>query len=99
MARDTESDRLYRLVYGQTSSYVHGSAWSLRNVGALTVRGYDTRRALIDTSTIIRATLVVWFEWAAFCDQELAWTLATSFPPLKERLDELQATLEAASLQ
>lgn len=96
MAKETESDRLYRLVYGQTSPYVHGSAWSLRNIGALTVRGYDPRRALIDTSTIIRATLVVWFEWAAFCDQELGWTLAASFPPLKERLDELQATLEEA---
>jgi len=96
MAQETESDRLYRLVYGQTSPYVHGSAWSLRNVGALTARGYDARRALIDTSTIMRATLVVWFEWAAFCDQELGWTLATGFPPLKERLDELQAALEVA---
>lgn len=52
MAGATNSQRLYRLVYSQTSPYVHGSAWSLRTVGALTARGYDARRALIDTSTL-----------------------------------------------
>lgn len=95
MGKKTDSERLYRLVYNQTSPYVHGSAWSLRAVGALTARGYDARRALIDTSTIIRATLAVWFEWAAFCDQELGWTLGADVGELKERLDDLQAELDA----
>jgi hypothetical protein len=95
MASKTKSERLYRLVYNQTSPYVHGSAWSLRAVGALTARGYDARRALIDTSTLIRATLAVWFEWATFCDQELGWTLAAGVGEMKERLDELQVALDA----
>lgn len=97
MAEDTGSDRLYRLVYGQTSSYVHGTAFSLRTVGAFTARGYDPRRALIDTSTLIRAALVVWCEWAAFCDQELGWTLGRELDDLKERLDGLQAALDTAT--
>ncbi|MBI3455211.1 MAG: hypothetical protein HY002_05430, partial [Candidatus Rokubacteria bacterium] len=64
---------------------------------AFMARGYDARRALIDTSTLIRATLVVWVEWAAFCDQELGWTLRAGFGELKERLDELQAALDATT--
>jgi Family of unknown function (DUF5677) len=97
MARETDSARLYHLVYGQTSPYVHGSAWSLRTVGAFTTRGYDARRALIDTSTLIRVALGVWFEWAAFCDQELGWTLRLGRDELKERLDELQTALDATT--
>lgn len=97
MARETHSDRLYRVVYTQTSPYVHGSAWSLRMVPALTARGYDARRALIDTSMLIRATLSVWFEWAAFCDEELGWTLTSNLDVMKERLDELQAALDATT--
>jgi hypothetical protein len=68
-------------------------------VPALTARGYDARRALIDTSTLIRATLAVWFEWAVFCDQELGWTLTESLTPLKERLDELQAALDTKNAE
>jgi len=93
--KGTESERLYRLVYGQTSPYVHGSAWSLRAVGALTTRGYDAQRALIDTSTLIRATLAVWFQWAGFCNQELGWMFGADLVEMKERVDELQATLDA----
>jgi Family of unknown function (DUF5677) len=95
MGKKTDSERLYRLVYNQTSPYVHGSAWSLRAVGALTARGYDARRALIDTSTLIRATLAVWFQWAVFCNQELGWTFGADLDELKERLDQLQVALDA----
>ena len=96
MAKDTDSERLYGLVYSQTSAYVHASAWSLRAVGEFSRRGYNARRALIDTSMLIRATMVVWFEWAAFCDKELGWTLHTNFVDLRERLDKLQSAIDTA---
>lgn len=95
MAVDTSSERLYRLIYAQTSPYVHGSAWSLRTVPALSARGYDPRTALLDTATLIRATLAVWLEWAVFCDRELDWELSANLGVLKERVDELQARLDA----
>ena len=66
-------------------------------VPALTARGYDARRAPIDTSTLVRAPLSVWFEWAAFCDEELGWTLTANLDVMKERLDELQASLDATT--
>lgn len=98
MARETSSDRLYNVLYGQTSAYIHGSAWSLRAVGAFTRRGYDARRALRDTSILVRLTLAVWFEWAAFCDNELGWNLSASarLDLIKQRLEELQKALDAA---
>jgi hypothetical protein len=97
MAKETGSERLYHILYGQTSAYIHGSAWSLRSVGAFTFRGYDSDRALVDISMIIRLTLAVWFEWAAFCDKELGWTLcaAARLDLMKQRLEELQAALDA----
>lgn len=95
MAKDTGSERLYGLVYSQTSAYVHASAWSLRAVGAFSRKGYDARRALVDTSTLVRTTMAVWFEWATFCNQQLGWTLHTEFVELRERLDVLQAALDA----
>jgi len=97
MAKETGSERLYRLVYSQTSAYVHASAWSLRAVGAFSRRGYDARRALIDTSTLVRATIAVWFEWAAFCDQELGWALGSHLVEVKSRIDQLQAALDSAA--
>lgn len=66
-------------------------------VGALSARGYDPRRALLDTSTLIRATLAVWFEWTVFCDRGLGWRLSADLGALKERVDELQERLDAAS--
>lgn len=98
MARETSSDRLYSALYGQTSAYIHGSAWSLRAVGAFTRRGYDARRVLRDISALVRLTLAVWFEWAAFCDNELGWNLSVSarLDLIKHRLEELQMALDVA---
>ena len=97
MAKHTGSERLYGLVYSQTSAYIHASAWSLRAVEAFSRRGYDARRALIDTSMLVRATIAVWFEWAAFCDQEIGWALHTNLTELRERLDELQEALDTGA--
>lgn len=97
MANATGSKRLYGLVYNLTSAYIHGSAWSLRAVGAFTRRGYDAGRALIDTSMLVRVTVAVWFEWAAFCEQELGWVLHPHLTTLKERLDALQEALDRAA--
>jgi Family of unknown function (DUF5677) len=95
MAAETGSERLYGLVYTHTSPYIHTSAWSLRAVGALSRRGYNPERALIDTSMLVRVTLSVWVEWAAFCDREVGWNLCDAVPALIGRLDELQQKLDA----
>src|SRR5262245_14103027 len=96
LAEETGSARLYATIYGQTSAYIHGSAWSLRAVGAFTHRGYDVQRALADISMIVRLTLAVWCEWAAFCDAELGWNLCATarLDLMKQRLEELQTALD-----
>ena len=85
------------LVYSQTSSFVHSTPWSLRGQRRQSPRSSSTHLGLIHTSMIIRATLVVWIEWAAFCDQELGWTLHESFAEVKARNEELQAKLDATA--
>lgn len=80
--------RLYELVYSQLSAYVHGSAWSLRRQLCYSRKHYDPRVVLNDIATVVRTTLVVWEEWAKFCDEELECFLSS-------RLPELAASLEA----
>jgi hypothetical protein len=95
MASETGSDRLYGLAYRYTSNYIHTSPWSLRAMRALSRRGYDGDRVLIDMSMLVRIALDVWFAWAALCDEELGWTLGDAFSELKDRVDELQEKLDA----
>lgn len=61
---------LYDIVYSQLSSYVHGSAWSLRRQLSYSRKHYDPRVILNDIAIVVRTTLVVWEEWTAFCDEE-----------------------------
>lgn len=82
--------RLYALVYSQLSAYVHGSAWSLRRQLSYSAKHYDERVVLNDIATIIRTTLVVWEEWAKFCDEELGWSLSNHLPELATALDALE---------
>jgi len=86
--------RLYDIVYRQLSAYVHGSAWSLRRQLAYSRKHYDARAVLVDISTVVRTTLVVWEQWARFCDEQLGWALSESLPEIFLRLEELGLQLD-----
>lgn len=84
-----EFKRLYELVYKQMSSYIHGSAWSLRRQISYSRAHYDSDIVLNDIATIVRTALVVWVEWAKFCISTLGWRLHNTLLSLPKRLDEL----------
>lgn len=86
--------RLYRIVYSQLSAYVHGSSWSLRRQWAYSRRGYSSHFVLVDTVTVVRTTLVVWEEWARFCDKHAGWNLTPELSNLVERMNELETKLQ-----
>lgn len=83
--------RLYQVVYSQLSAYIHGSAWSLRRQIAYSAKHYDPRVVLTDTATIVRTALVVWEEWARFCDEQLGWALTPMLAALKTKHDALDS--------
>jgi len=84
-----EFKRLYDLVYKQMSSYIHGSAWSLRRQISYSRAHYDSNVILNDIATIVRTALVIWGEWAKFCISTLDWRLHDTLLDLPKRLDEL----------
>ena len=65
--------KLYELVYTQMSSYIHGTAWSLRRQISYSQDHHQPDIVLNDIAAIIRTTLVVWVEWAKFCNNNLGW--------------------------
>ena len=83
--------RLYELVYKQTSAYIHGSAWSLRRQVSYSRDHYRPDVVLNDVATIIRTALVVWVEWAKFCVNTLNWRLENKIVEVPNRLSELDA--------
>lgn len=83
--------RLYELVYKQTSAYIHGSAWSLRRQVSYSRAHYRPDVVLNDVATIIRTALVVWVEWAKFCVNTLNWRLENKIVEVPNRLNELDA--------
>lgn len=83
--------RLYELVYKQTSAYIHGSAWSLRRQVSYSRDHYRPDVVLNDVATIIRTALVVWVEWAKFCVNSLNWRLENKIVEVPNRLSELDA--------
>lgn len=83
--------RLYELVYKQMSSYIHGSAWSLRRQVSYSRDHYQPDVILNDIATIIRTALVVWVEWAKFCIQILNWRLLDTIDKVPKRLQEMDA--------
>ena len=84
-----EFKRLYELVYKQMSSYIHGSAWSLRRQISYSRAHYDSDIVLNDIATIVRTALVIWAEWTKFCISTLGWRLHDTLLNLPIRLDEL----------
>ncbi len=83
--------RLYELVFKQMSSYVHGSAWSLRRQLAYSARHYRPDVVLNDVATILRTAIVVWVDWAKFCDEQLGWNLMPVAREIAEKLKHLDA--------
>ena len=84
-----EFKRLYELVYKQMSSYIHGSAWSLRRQISYSRAHYNSDIILNDIATIVRTTLAIWVEWEKFCISTLGWRLHDTLLNLPVRLDEL----------
>ena len=68
-----ELPRIYKVVYSQLSAYVHGSAWSLRRQYGYSRAHYAPQVVLTDIATVVRATALVWLEWARFCQEQLGW--------------------------
>lgn len=83
--------RLYNLVYKAMSSYVHGSAWSMRRQLAYSRIHYRPDIVLNDIATIVRITIIVWAEFAKFWDAQLGWNLVQATRAFPERLAELDA--------
>lgn len=86
------TERLYRVVYAHTSRYVHGSPWSHRFSAAYSAKGYDADTVFVELSTVVRATLRVWEEFALFAADQFKWPLARGLQHLKKRLDALDAS-------
>lgn len=82
-------ERLYRLVYRQMSSYIHGSAWSLRRQYSYSRAHYDSDIVMNDIATIVNTSLVIWVDWAKFCISELGWRLHDALLNLPQRIDAL----------
>jgi hypothetical protein len=83
--------RLYRLVYSQLSAYIHGSEWSRRRQIAYSQKHYDRQIVLVDIATVVRTALVVWEQWARFCDEQLGWKLTEILPGIAAKLEELES--------
>jgi hypothetical protein len=83
--------RLYELVYKQLSSYIHGSAWSLRRQVSYSRKHYRSDVVLNDVAAIIRIALVVWVEWAKFCVEVLGWRLTDTIMDVPKTLEEMEA--------
>lgn len=86
----TKFQRLYELVYKQMSSYIHGTAWSLRRQISYSRAHYDSDIVLNDIATIIRTVLVIWGEWAKFCISNLDWRLQETLLDLPKRLYDME---------
>lgn len=82
--------RLYVLVYKQMSSYVHGTAWSLRRQVSYSRDHYQQHVILNDTAAITRTTTAVWVEWAKFCIEILGWRLSDSIKQVISTLEEME---------
>lgn len=81
--------RLYKIVYKQMSSYIHGSAWSLRRQISYSAMYYKPEIVHVDIATIVKTTLGVWVEWAKFIDEQLQWNLMAHAHEFIQQVNEL----------
>lgn len=82
--------RLYDLVYRQMSSYIHGTAWSLRRQVSYSRDHYRPDVILNDIAAIVRITSAVWVEWAKFCIEVLNWRLSDTVMEIPAMIEELE---------
>ena len=82
--------RLYELVYRQMSSYIHGTAWSLRRQVSYSRDHYEPKVILNDIAAITRTATAVWVEWAKFCMEILGWRLSDEIRGIVVELEELE---------
>lgn len=82
--------RLYKLVYRQMSSYVHGTAWSLRRQVSYSRDHYQPDVILNDIASIVRTVSAVWVEWAKFCVEILNWRLSDKIMELPAMIEEME---------
>ncbi len=82
--------RLYELVYRQMSSYIHGTAWSLRRQVSYSRDHYEPKVILNDIAAITRTATAVWVEWAKFCMEILGWRLSDEIRGIVVALEELE---------
>jgi hypothetical protein len=86
----SELERLYRIVYKQTSAYIHGSSWSLRRQLGYSRAHYRPEVVHNDIAMIVKLTVGVWYEWAKFCDAEVGWRLTPEAAALVVRHNALE---------
>lgn len=86
----SDFQRLYELVYKQMSSYIHGTAWSLRRQVSYSRAHYQPTVILNDIAAIIRTTIAVWVEWAKFCIEILGWRLSDTIKEVVATLEEME---------
>jgi hypothetical protein len=82
--------RLYKLVYKQMSSYIHGTAWSLRRQVSYSRDHYQPNVILNDIAAITRTTTAVWVEWSKFCIEVLGWRLSDTIKEVASTLQEME---------
>lgn len=83
--------RLYELVYRQMSSYIHGTAWSLRRQVSYSRDHYRPDVILNDIAAIVRTASAVWVEWAKFCIEILDWRLSDRIMEIRAVIEEMEA--------
>lgn len=82
--------RLYELVYRQMSSYIHGTAWSLRRQVSYSKDHYEPKVILNDIAAITSTATAVWVEWAKLCVETLGWRLSDTIREIVVTLEEME---------
>jgi hypothetical protein len=82
--------RLYELVYRQMSSYIHGTAWSLRRQVSYSRDHYQPKVILNDIAAIVRTASAVWVEWAKFCIEILNWRLSDTIMEIPAMIEAME---------
>lgn len=82
--------RLYELVYKQMSSYIHGTAWSLRRQVSYSRDHYRPDVILNDIAAIVRTASAVWVEWAKLCIEILNWRLSDTIMEIPAMIEEME---------
>ena len=72
------------------SSYIHGTAWSLRRQVSYSRDHYQPNVILNDIAAIVRTASAVWVEWAKFCVEILNWRLSDTIMEVPAMIEEME---------